>query len=210
MKLNNVIVFLSILTIIVVLINISVIFIKISEFEKELNGQVTGYVNLTVQTYVFINISRDSINWSTGAVNNSFLNATIYTSGDNSGVVSRGNWSGSNAKAIVVENLGSSNCSVYIQTGKNAHDLFNSASSSNEEYKLNVSNKEASSCSGGTATLGQWTDVNKTSGGTKYCGQFDFHNDNNEIYIDVLLTVPRDSNNVGELSDTITVIGDAV
>ena len=209
MKINDVIVFLSILTIVIVLINISAVFIKVSEFKKVLNGETFGYVNLTVQTYVYLNITRETINWSSGTINDSFSNATLYTLGDNPGVVSRGNWSGTDAKAIAVENLGSYNCSIYIQTGKDAHDLFNSSSSSNEEYKLNVSNKKEGSCSGGTATLGEWIDVNKTSGGTKYCGQFGNNDDNNEIYIDVLLTVPIDSNNVGELSDIITIIGDA-
>lgn len=191
----------------VVLINISVTFIKIVYFERELTGYASGFVNLSIMTTLSMNVSRDTINWSEGMINSGEMNATLYTSGEAAGV-SRGNWSSSNVKGLIIANLGSVNASIFLLSGKNAHDFFNSSSSSNEEYKWNVTNKESGSCSGGT-TLGQWQDVNKTSGGTKFCSQLDFHSNNNELYLDILLTVPYDSRNVGEQSDTITVTANA-
>lgn len=208
MKTNNLLFLLSVIAIIIVLINISVTFIKISDFQEKSTGKVLGFINLSVSNYVAINMSRDVLDWGSGSINSSYQNSTLYTRGDSIGIVLRGNWSGENAKAFIVENVGNVNCSLYIQSGKNAHDFFDSASSSNEQYMINVTNKEAGSCSGG-ASLGQWTDVNKTSGGTKYCSQFSSLGINNEVYIDVLLTVPADSNKVGNLTDTITIIANA-
>lgn len=207
MKLNNnLMVVITIFLILIIFINIFVIF----NFESYLTGKVTraGYVNITILTAININLTRDSINWSSGAVNIGEKNATLYTRGDNAGIVARGNWSGTNAQAFIVENIGSINCSIRLQTTKNAHDFFNSSTNSNEQYMWNVSNKELNSCSG-EVILGNWTDVNKTSGGTEFCKQFNNQQSNNEIYVDILLTVPYDTQNTGEQSDILTVFADA-
>lgn len=208
MKTNDLFAILSIIAIIIVMINISVIYIKIADFEKKSTGKVLGYVNLSVSALIALNMSQDTIDWGAGTVNASYLNSTLYTRGNNTGIVERGNWSGENATAFVVQNIGTANFSLFIQSGKDAHDLFESASSANEQYMINVSNKETNSCSGG-AGLGQWIDINKTTGGTKYCAQFSSLQNSNEVYIDVLLTVPIDSNRVGNLSDILTITATA-
>jgi len=208
MRLKNLLIGLLIIVVIFSLINIFVTFIKISDFKRELTGQVLGYVNLTVNTVVSINMTNDVMNWSSGSINKGQLNSTLYTNGSNNGIVLRGNWSGKNAKAFIVRNIGVVNSSLFLKTEKNAHDFFNSLSSSNEEYQWNVSNKEVGSCSGG-AELGIWADVNKTGSGTKFCSQFGFQEGWDEVYIDLLITVPYDSGNLGLLSDTITITADA-
>ncbi|MDP2925746.1 MAG: hypothetical protein Q8N99_05230 [Nanoarchaeota archaeon] len=203
MKKNDFIVLLSIIIIIIILINVSVILLKISSINKELTGSAAGYVNLTILRVISINLSRDVMNWSSGQIDDGKLNATLYTQGDNIGHIDRGNWSGDNAYGLIIKNLGNLNCSIYIQTEKNAHDLFNSTSYSNEEYKINVSNRLPNSCISGT--LGQWINANKTSGGTLYCNQLDFHSNKNELFIDILFTVPYDSENLGLQSDNIII-----
>src|SRR3989344_2149702 len=130
MRANNLLFIFLVIAIIFVLINISITFIKIYNFKKDLIGYASGYVNITINTLITINMSRDTVNWSSGIINSS--------------------------------------------------------------------------------ALGIWQDVNKTSGGTKFCSQFSFRKNSNEIYIDILITVPSDSGNVGEQFDTITIIGDAV
>jgi hypothetical protein len=67
---------------------------------------------------------------------------------------------------------------------------------------INVTNKDSGSCYGGNA-LGVWIDVNKSY--VKYCSHMGPLEDSNEIYIDLLLTVPADSNNIGNLSDILTI-----
>jgi hypothetical protein len=208
-KSNNLVFIFVIVMIIVFFINAYVILLKIYEFNDKVSGFASsaGYVNITFERYLDIRMPRDVLNWSSGSISRGEKNATLYTIGDNTGVALRGNWTGENAKAFIVENIGTTNCSIRIHTDKDAHDFFNSSSSTNEEYKINVSNKDSDSCTG--SLLGQWIDVNKSSGGTRFCNNFGFTSDNNEIYVDVLLTVPFDGN-IGEQSDTITITAEAV
>ena len=173
-----------------------------------ITGFASGYVNITYETVVNINLTRDSINWGYGTINAGQNNATLFTNANNDGSVLRGNWSGIGVYGLIVENIGNVNCSLFIQTNKNAHDFFLSSTTSNEEYKFNVSNKEVNSCSG-DLNLGEWYDANKSSGGTKFCNQFNYYKDSNEIYIDLLLTVPYDATNIGEQSDIITLIANS-
>ena len=203
-KKNNLLAILSLVAIFIVVVNLTVIFIKIADFNRETTGRVAGLVNITVNSFIMINMAQDNIDFGGGAINSSFSNATLFTRGNNNASVLRGNWSGENAKAFIVQNIGTLDSSLYIQTGKDAQDLFNSSSNSNEEYKINVTNKKPNSCSGG-AQLGIWNDVNKTNKGTKYCSVFSSNPNSNEIYIDVLLTVPWDSGVVGNVTDSLTI-----
>ena len=202
MKSNNILFILLIVAIVVVFLEISVIVLRTSYYKDELTGYASGFVNLTILTTVAINMSRDTINWSLGVIDSGELNATLYTSGENAYVL-RGNWSNANVKGFVVENHGNMNASLFLISGKNASTYFG-GSQSQQAYKWNVSNKETGSCNGGL--LGQWQEVNISSGGTRVCSQFDFHRNNNEVYIDILFTVPYDVAYIWDLSDTITVI----
>ncbi len=210
MKSETLVLILSIAMIFFSFISIFVFLFENPEIIQKLTGYVStnyGYVNLSISTYASINLSIDSISWGIGNVNSGEVNATLYTVGNSSGVVQRGNWSGANITGLIVENVGNINCSISIQTEKNAHDFFNSLTSSNEQYKINVSNKEPGSCSG--SQLDAWVDVNKSSGGTRFCNNFSFNKARNEIYVDVLLTVPYDAGNIGQQSDMIIITGDA-
>lgn len=206
MEIKNYLYILVIITIIVIVVNITVTLIKVTEFKRQIFGYATsteGYFNITVGSYIILNLSRDNIHWGSGTINSNSSNATLYTNNDSDGTVIRGNWSGENVKGLILKNIGSLNCSIFIQTGKDAHDFFMSNSSTNEEYKIKVTNKDEGSCTG---NINDWLDANKTSGGTKYCSQFDFDFSHNEIYIDVLLTIPNDANKLGEQSDDIIII----
>jgi len=204
---KNQLLILSIIIMIIAMINIGIVILKFYDFREKITGYATdyGYVNITINPTIALNLTRDIIDWGPGEINSGQLNATLYTDSDNNGTVLRGNWSGENAKALILENIGSINCSVKIKTDKDAHDFFNSSTSTNEQYMLNVTQIN-DSCSGGDYPLGQWQDVNLT--GAKYCNHFNFQSLKNKIYIDVLLTVPRDANNFGGLIDFITIIGD--
>jgi len=187
------------------LINLFIVLNDIENIQNELTGYTSGYVNLTILSSVSINLTVDSISWGLGSINSSETNATLYTRGNQSGVVIRGNWSGENVSGFVLQNIGNVNCSLYIQNEKDAHGFFNSSSSTNEEYKLNVTNKESSSCANLT-TLGVFINVNTTSPGTQYCQNFTFEVTKDEVYIDVLFTVPFDSGYTGERSDNVNIL----
>lgn len=201
---------LIIIAIIVIVLSLASIFVSLfdSKLIKKMTGYASGYVNITIGTQVIVNLTVDTLNWSSGTITGGNTNSTLTTHGNNSGTVLRGNWSGNDAKAFVVENIGSVNSSLFLYSEKNASTFFASLTNSNQEFKFNVSNKDSNSCSG-TSLIGNWIDVNTTSPGTKYCSQFSYSRNSNEIYIDVSLTVPYDSGNIGVISDTITITVDA-
>ncbi|MBR9706252.1 hypothetical protein GOV14_04405 [Candidatus Pacearchaeota archaeon] len=208
MKSGYLLLFIVILGVFVSLANIMTVYMKVSEFRQVIHGRLTldGEINLTIEGFVGITVNRDSIVWGNGSVNvtGGYQNATLYTQRDDDGVVLQGNWSGANAKGLILENIGSVNATIYLMAGKDAHAFFSSSSNSNEEYKWNITNKETGSCNGGI-TKNVWIDVNTSSPGTIICDEFDVVTTRDEIYIDLLITVPYDAANIGEQSDTLLI-----
>lgn len=200
---SNLILIIAIILVVISLISCCIVLFS----DKKLTGYAVdeGYINVTVITVVDINVSQDTINWGPGIVNTSagYDNATLTTFGGGTATVEGGNWSTDGVGSIEIMNTGNINCSLKLQTAKNAHDLFGSLTSTNELYELNVSDKEEGSCSGGNFSTWETADKNEKI----FCNQFDY-NINNELYLNVKLAVPKDATNTGELSDVITITGD--
>jgi len=213
-KLTDIVFFLAILLIVFSIFNVFFDIITYDSLRQKITGEVSNaYVNISVDPSLEINLSSSVVNWSVGTINAGEVNATLYTRGSSNGNVSRGNWSGVNAKAFIVENVGSSNCSLFFQASKNASTLFLSSSGSNQEYQWNASNKEPGACinsSGLDNGWTNWSDVNITSGGTKICSQIGYTDNMDEVYVDILLTVPYDALNTGSLTDTVTLTCNAI
>jgi hypothetical protein len=197
----------SLVIVLVVLLNLFIVLLHISFFKEDITGMATGYVNLSIMTQINIALYNDSIEWGSGAIDLGESNATLYTRGDNQAGVLRGNWSNNSVYGMTIANIGNINCSIFIKTSKNASSFFQSASNTNQEYKLNVSNKEGGACNGGVV-LGDWRNVNVSDTGTKYCSQFSYLTNNDEVFLDVLFTVPSDSQVTGYQSDQIVIMGD--
>lgn len=157
----------------------------------------TGTANLSVESSASINFTTNNINWQSGKVGVGLTNATLDTS---AGTVTGGNWTVV-SQGLVLENIGNTNVTLDIKTGKTAATFIGGTSPS---YEYNVSNVEASSC---TATagfnLGVWYTVNTTDPGTRVCDLFQFANGADTIRIDLRLVVPSDSK-TGALGDIIT------
>ncbi|MFH0906036.1 MAG: hypothetical protein V1824_01715, partial [archaeon] len=203
MENNNLLTLLVIVIFIVSIVNISIALIKYNELNHGITGYasaVTGYVNVTITSALLINISRSHVDWGIGIVNTtntSCTNVSLITFGDNTGVVTPsgcGNWSGANAKSIIVSNIGNINCSISIASDKNASDLFAAAGGNDQAFAVNVTNRQANSCGvvATNITLGLLYDVNKTGTGTIFCNKANFQNGANTLNIDFLLTLPTD------------------
>jgi len=171
-------------------------------------GYASGYINITVNTAVVINVTNSSINWGPGLVTAPFTNATLFTRGIGTASVTNGNWSITNVKAIVVANIGNVNCSLVANGVKTAATFF-SGTANEQAYQWNITNGEAGACGVWSETSMQnaWATVN-TSAAT-ICNKLDFHTDKNEMFIDVKLVVPYDAANTGAQSDTLTIVGNA-
>ncbi len=203
-NINSVFVILAVVLVVVSLLNFGVIFFKVSEMNKAVTGFVTGYVNLTVNTNIGVDINPAwGINWSNGSVTPGQNNATLTTSSNTSSVVS-GNWSTTGVRGILIYNTGNTNASLTINATKNNTDWFGVGTAGPSLYQFNVSNNEANSCSGGVVALTAWTNVNHTA--IKYCAQFDSVDTRDSVWLDVKLQVPSDLSSPNTmLSDTLTI-----
>ena len=157
----------------------------------------SGTLNVSVESGLVINFTTDNINWGSGKVNVGATNATLDTSaGENN--VTNGNWTG-NANGFVIENIGNTNISLNLSTGKTAYTLLGGSSSL---YQFDVTNVESNTCtSAGSFTLGAWNNAATTQ--TAVCSSFNYNASSDSIRIDVKLVIPSDSYK-GALSDTIT------
>jgi len=204
MKTNSIFMMLAIAALVLATINASLVIVKTPIFKK-LTGYASGYVNVTVNTQVSINMSMDMINWSGGTVTAGESNATLYTSNAEGSTVLRGNWTTS-PSALAVANIGNINATLSLETGKNAAGFFGGT---NPQYMWNITNKDPSSCNGATEGLNAWKNVNVTTlgGAGIYCTQFGYLTAANEIYINVWVSIPLDATKTGVQSDTLTVTG---
>jgi hypothetical protein len=152
-----------------------------------------GYVNITISSQLLINISRNTVDWGIGNVNSTggFGNATLTTSGFGTANVSGGNWSTS-AVALEVQNLGTVNVSLKVQSNKNAGNFIGGTS---PLFQWNFSNYEAGACGAWSETSAKNTfaDVNFTAQAV-ICNQLDFHIGARSMFIDVKLRIPNDVN----------------
>ena len=204
---NNVLALLALVVLVFSLISVGVTFYKFSQFKEQITGFASGYVNLTVSSSVSINMTDDRVDWSSGNVNASEGNASLVTYGTTA-VVTRGNWSTAGIDAMEVMNIGNNNCTLNLSSNKNAAQLLGSTAGTNQSFKWNITNKEANSCYNvSTGQLGNFLDVNTTI--QTFCSPFVFYDSRDEIYIDIALEVPYDTNTTflgAEQTATITII----
>jgi len=198
MKSNNLLVYLAFAVVAVAMFNLSVSFIKISDFNEKVTGLASGYVNLTVNTQISIAMHNDTIEWGGGVVNTdsgySFANLTTHAF-QNGTVDAGGNWTNNSNSAlgIVVENTGSVNASLTI-TSENDSEHF--IGGTGPIFRWNVTDKEAGTCNNGSHdALSTWTDAN--TGGLKFCEEMGYLIGADEIYLDVWLGIPVDANRTG-------------
>ena len=201
-KTNNLIILLAIVVALIALINFSVTFIKLSQFNEKITGYVTdyGYVNISITSLTQVSIYNDTVNWGAGVVNTSIYcpggNATLWTRGLKGSPVTCGNWSNGSVYAMFIRNEGNTNVSLVFTSDKNATDLFGAGSTAaRRAFQWNITNKETGACGEWNVTnhlpnLGNFTDVNTT--GMPICNQFDYHIGSREIWIDTKLMVPDD------------------
>ncbi len=212
---NNLVAVLAVVVVLIALINLSVTLIKVSNLKEKITGYSVdyGFVNITINTAISLNVSRDTINFGAGVIDAGSDNVTMWTNGDDNFTVVGGNWSGvpnndGKLSGIVIENVGNVNCSVKLQTGMDADGFIGGT---NPLYQWNISNREAGACIewNETSMQNQWADVNTTI--ATICNNFGFQNPD-EMFMDLKLRIPEDSPNATGLvlGDAITITGDSM
>jgi hypothetical protein len=201
-SINNILAVMAVVVVLVSVISLATTYFKISEINKQLNGYATtvsGYVNLTVNTSLSIVIMPEGIHWGEGSVNASQTNAVLSTAGNTSKVV-RGSWASDNVTGLILKNIGNVNCSINMTFLMNRTEFFGASSDASKNYSFNLSNREVGSCDGLGVSLNTWNEANKTHNQSVQfpwliCKKFSSVEGNNEMWIDVNLTVPYDTNN---------------
>jgi hypothetical protein len=178
--------------------------------------QITGYaqsgsgqVNVTITQNLSIYVQVMNMTFGTGHVETGQSSATINSSTPvpplTSTMLAAANWINETTfepQSFELVNDGNVNASVTITGDHDADDFIGGTSPA---YEYNASNEEALSCVTG-ATIQDWTDV--TTGSTTVCTNLGSADGADELYVDIRLTIP--SNTQGELETFVTFSASAV
>lgn len=163
---------------------------------------------LTVSENLEITFNTNTINWGSGRTDTGKDYAVL----DSEGTVS--NSSGGNAfntvsNGLTLENLGNTNASIDLESGKDDENFIGGGQASDApapEYEWKVSNEETSSCVGTLSPTGY---TNVSSSQTTVCNNFAFRDSQDLLGIDVRVKIPYDAPTTSK-SDTITATATAV
>ena len=187
----------------VVYVSIAVVIISLLNIGFEMTGRATtddtGELNVTILSLARINFTTDSVDFGSGNVLYGADSASIDTEGG----VNGGNWSAFAGTTFTLENVGNQNLSLDIASGKTAAAFIGGTSPG---YEFKYSDGEAGSCAN-QSSMEDYAAI--STGGTTICNPFYAKDANDEITIDINLTIPSDSNS-GTQTDTITATGTVV
>lgn len=192
-QINNLLMTLAIIAVLITLVNLVITINKIGDI-KELTGHATGDVNVTIESTASINFNTSTINWGTGAVDNSQTSATLDT---DAGTVTNGNWTAI-GNGLSLQNDGNTNVSFTLKSDKTAVD-FIGGSSPSPTYKLKVSNNDTGAC-GSLANFSSFQEV--TTSEQVACTNLGYDSTVDLVEIDVQLVVP--ANTIGTKGSVIT------
>jgi hypothetical protein len=207
-RVNNIFSIFAIVILLVALVNFGVTYVKYNNMKRQITGYASGYVNVTISAFSYLNLSRDTINFGTGSFNatGNQNNVTMFTNQDNVANISDGgNWSNA-ARAIVLQNLGTTNFSISVASDKTS-DTFFGGTTAVATFMLNYTNKDANACVQANTSfpLNGWINVTNTSA-MGMCNRFTYLTgpSQREMYIDAKVIIPRDASN-GTKAATLTI-----
>jgi len=160
-----------------------------------LSGYVDyGHVNLSITETTTVNITAYAINFGSGYVHGNATMATLISDGY------AANWSGvGTSTTLELRNDGNVNITVSFTATKNA---TNFTGGTNPGYYFNTSNKDASACNTGLASVFQ--DVNSSAQQATICTNLGTDDAIDELYMYVKLDIPSDATGTKADSWTFT------
>ena len=193
-------------------------------------NETFGFANVSIIQSIAINFSYNTIDWGSG----NLIPASPFAVLDSEGTST--NWNSIAPgisgvfpvnNGLVLANIGNSNATLYLKTGKNATTFIGGTTGGGPSYRYKVRNCFGIDClfgagsgddsynaCGGTVvpTFGSYTDVNATASvlGTKICNQFNSVSGptgGNELRIDLNITIPSNAPPVAK-GDVITAVAE--
>jgi len=145
-------------------------------------------INITIETAALINFTTDFIDFGSGVVLGD--SATLVSAPAS---VSGGNWSLTSDQSFQLENIGNTNVSIVLKSGKNASAFIGGTSPA---YQFNVTVNEAASCLNITGAADSNLSLlrDATTSEATICEVFPFTAVSDTINITIRLVIPVDSN----------------
>lgn len=203
-RFNGILMIIAVVAVVTSLFVVGYTYFSVISLGNSISGHASGATaNLSVESYISVNFTTDSISWGSGKVNDGQTYAVLTTLEANN--VTNGNWTLTVGGGLKLQNDGNNNLTLNLSGSKTAAQFIGGTS---PNYEWNISNAEANSCvnaTGGLVSLDLDTfhAVNNTVGTGLACPIFQFGSSNDLIRIDFNITVPENSL-TGALTDTIT------
>jgi len=168
-----------------------------------LTGRVTdtGQVNVTITAVTSINFTTELVEFGSGQVSAGQSSATVDTRGTSTG----GTWASPNDN-LTIENIGNTNVTLQLATGKNNQTFLGGT---NPTYQYLIYTLEYGGCTNTTININTtWYEVNDTAPGTTICNPLQFNDSKDAVEVAIKLVIPSDAAN-GTKTDTFTATATA-
>jgi len=169
-----------------IVIVISLFFIGTNLTGYAVSENVSGVVNVTIDTAAALNFTTNLLDFGAGSVVAGQTNATLNSEGVNT------SWTGSSITGeLVLENIGNVNVSLTLSTNKSVAEFIGGASPSFKAKTADTSGNTGA-CSGATELFdGSYAEINQTL--QIACTNFAYDDALDSIDIDFEIIVPSDA-----------------
>ena len=157
-----------------------------------------GTAAFNVSEVVSIKINQNSINFGEGYVNESDTFCTMDSTGAHT-TACDGSWNNPSNAGFIIENNGNVDCQVAINASTASEFVGGTATTPQYNFKSSDKTGETGSCTSGLVS--SWTAFSHT--GQTICSNLKYQEANDEIRVDVQVTVPNDAT-PGQHTDTVT------
>ena len=155
----------------------------------------SGTVTFDIDETVDISFTTSNLDWGAGSVNSGEASATLDS---NASTVTGGSWNATGGE-LILENIGTEDVSLTLNSSVNASTLIDGSSSS---FQWLVTDIGAGSCVNNTMT--SFTEIDTSI--TTVCDAFYATAAKDDLKIDFKLVIPSDTLLEGARSATITAI----
>ena len=156
---------------------------------QNLAGLVTsGSVNITIATTAAINVSQDTINWSSGQVSQGFSSATLDTNNETA-YVKGGTWSSAGIKGFTLQNIGNVPVNITINSTED-NSSYIGGTGPQFRFEARIATGNSSACEAGLLS-GQ--KEFERSNRTRICNVFNYTVNRDHLIVDINISIPENA-----------------
>ena len=153
-----------------------------------------GNVSITISTQASFNMTNNNISFGPGVVTAGQANAVLDTK---QGSVTNGNWTAVTL-GFILENTGNVDLNITVESAGSNSTAASLIGGTNPQYNYTTTEDNAATCdsTGGTLAVNLRVEFNTTvtqNQTTVLCSNFSYRDANDQLEVDVNLTIPLDS-----------------